>query len=248
MAQTDQDLIDFVSRKMGAGVVGVELTADQYEDALHESKSVFQAYIGQTKVATLQGVSNGGEFDVPTDCEAVVEVSWDSQDSDLYDQFDWAGVELGPLNFGAYGGYRTDGGSGGGYSYLIQALQYREQSKRVLGIDRDWYWDHDKQKLILFPSGRGGRGIGQSAQIRYMVREVDVSKLRSREYMLLRRYMFGECLETLGYIRTKYADVPSAGGTLSLNGDTVLGNGEAIKAEVIEKLKMFRGPTGFFGA
>ena len=246
MAQTDQDIKDYVSRRLGSGVVGVELTDDQLVDAITDSKMFFQTYIGQQKVHKLSGISSGGEYDMPADCDSVVDVAWDIRGSDLYDRFDWAGVELGPLNYGMYGGYRSDGSIGGGYSYLIQAINYRDQAKRVLGLDRDWIWDHAKQKIVLFPSGSEGRGIGTDAEVRYLVKEVDLSLLRPYEYNLLRKYSLGEAMEILGFIRTKYNDLPSASGNISLNGDNLLSKSEEIKMDVLEKLKTLRPPAPFF--
>lgn len=239
--QTDQEIIDYVTRRLGGGVVGVELTNDQMLDCLEDGKAFFQTYLEQTKVHLIQGVNNGGEFDMPNDCDVVVEVVFDVQDATLYDQFDWAGVELGPLNFGMYGGYRSNG-AGGGYSYLMQALQYREQAKRMLGTDRDWIWDRDKRKLILTPTSRGGRGIGNMVEVRYAVNEIDVTLLRPYEYSLLKRWVLAEAMEALGHIRTKYGELPSASGSLSLNGDTMFSNSETIKMNVMDKIKTLRAP------
>ncbi len=246
MAQSEADLTSYCQRKIGAGVVGVELTTDQIDEAIDDSKRVFQEFIGQTKTHEVTGINAGGNFDMPADCEQVVEVSFALNQAGLYDQFNWAGVELGPLSFGIYGGYRIDGsGVGGGYSYLVQALQYREMAKTILGIDRDWYWDYAQRKLVITPTE--GQ-VGTSAFTRYLVSEVDVSLLRSPDYGLMRKYCYAECLETLGMIRTKYSELPSATGTISMNGDTLFANADVLKAEVINRLKLTRQPPGFFAA
>ena len=246
MAKSDTDIKDFCKRKLGYPVVGVELSDDQIGDALEESKEVFQGYIGQQKVHVISGVSAGGAFDMPSDCEDVVDVAFALNASGLFDQFNWAGVELGPLSFGLYGGYNLDGGGvGGGYSYLVQALQYRELAKEVLSVDRDWTWDRAQRKLLIFPTEGD---VGSKALTRYLVDSLDVSLLRSYEYGLLRRYTFAECCETLAQVRTKYADLPSATGTLSLNGDTLFSNAETIKMNVEDKLKLLRAPAPFFAA
>ena len=244
MAQSVADLLAYCQRKLGSGVVGVELTTDQINDAIDDSKRTFQEFIGQTKTHELSGISAGGDFDMPADCESVVDVAFPLNSSGLYDQFNWAGVELGPLSFGLYGGYRIDGtGVGGGYSYLVQAMQYREQAKQILSIDRDWWWDHPRRKLVITPCEGN---VGNAAYTWYLVSDVDVSLLRSADYYLLRRYCYAECQETLGQIRSKYAEMPSATGTITLNGESLLSFAGEEKANIIERLKNQRQPAGFF--
>lgn len=243
MPQNDADITDFIQKKLGAGVVGVELTTDQIDDAIEDAKMEFQALIGQAKQHTLTLGGSGGAYNMPADCLDVVEVRFDINESSLFDQFDWAGVELGPLNFGMYGAYRMDGGGvGGGYSYLVQALQNRELAKDVLSLQRGWYWSYEQKKLHIFPADGE---IGTSAWTRYLVTEVDVTLLRPYEYKLLRRYALAEAMETLGNIRTKYASLPSATGDMSLNGDTMMANAETMKDLLLEKMRRRRKPDGF---
>ncbi len=237
--QSDTQITNFIKRRFGDGVVGVELTADQLDDAIDEAKRWYMSLIGQEKYYILTIDSSGGAHAMPADCQAVTEVSFDTRTATLYDQFDWAGVELGPLNYNT-----TGGGPGGGYSYLVQSMQYREDAKTILGVDRDWYWDVAQQKLILFPSS--GTNIGTKCAVRYLTTSIDVSSLNGYEFNLVRRYAFASAMEILGYIRTKYADVPSAMGTVTLNGDTMLSNADMIKDDCAEKLKALRPPTPAF--
>ena len=73
-----------------------------------------------------------------------------------------------------------------------------------------------------------------------------MAELYQYEYDLVRRYSYAEAMETLGYIRTKFASLPSASGEVTLNGDLLVGNAEGIKLALTEEIKLKRRPAGFF--
>ena len=243
MAQSDAEIRGYIERSLGGGVVTVELTEDQYNDAIFESKMWFMGHIGQMKNKVLQISASGGAFDVADDCLSVAEVYFDKQRDDLFDQFDWAGVELNPLAFGMYGGYYGDSVAGGGYSMLVQSLQYRETARRVLSTDRDWEWDYQAKKLRIYPTNGD---IGTQVFVVYFVDDLDVSKVRPYEYQLIRRFAFASAMETLGYIRTKYSDGPSATGSMTLNGSDLLANSDLIKDTCNQQILTIKPPANFF--
>ena len=237
MAQSDADVKAWVSRRLGASVVNVELTDADYSDGLDDAKRWFSGIIGQLKAyeLTLTGVN---EYDVPADCESVTNVIFDDENSELWNIYDWADVRLSPLSFEAYNrGYGI-----GDLSYITQSLQYQSEAMRTLSADNDWEWDRARQKLVLYPESLTGVS---KAMVYYLVNSLDLSKLNTYEYDLIRRYALGSCMEILGYIRTKYGELPSATGSMSLNGDTLLGNADAIKVDAQERATKLREPAHF---
>lgn len=245
--QTEADIAAYVRRNLGSDVVGVELTADQIDDAIVDAKLWFSSIIGQMKYKEITIPSDGGSVpytDIASDCQNVVEVAFNVNNSDLFDQFDWAGVEMGPMAFGMYGGYSSGGyGSGGGYSYLVQSMQYREQAKRILSSDRDWQWDYASRSLRLSPTTGN---LGSKAAVWYLSGSLNLSDLQTYEYWLVRKWALSESMLILGQIRSKYADLPSATGSITLNGDALKSEGEALKADLMERAKGLRAPAGFF--
>tara|TARA_B100001094_G_scaffold293304_1_gene313082 strand:- start:1084 stop:1806 length:723 start_codon:yes stop_codon:yes gene_type:complete len=237
MAQSDADVKAWVGRRLGASVVSVELTDADYGDGLDDAKRWFSGIIGQLKAykLTLTGVN---EYDVPADCESVTNVIFDDKNSEIWDVYDWADVRLSPLGFGAYNrGYGV-----GDLSYITQSLQYQSEAMRVLSADKDWEWDRARQKLVLYPEGLAGVS---NVMVYYLVSVLDLARLNTYEYDLVRRYALGSCMEILGYIRTKYGELPSATGSMSLNGDTLLSNADVIKSEAQDKATRLREPAHF---
>ena len=238
VVQSTQDIKDFISRSLGEGVVSVEMTDAQLQDAVDSASLLYHQIIGAYEYTTLSVSSGAGEYAMPADCISVAEVYFDISKSGIYESFDWAGVELGPMSFGMYGGYRDGSGAGGGYSYLVQALNYRDQSKRILSVDEDWFWDRERRLLCITPKNSASTTLG----VRYQTSNVDWARVYPHEYGLFRRYALAEAMITLGQIRTKYSTLPSAQGDLSLNGDALKAEADGIKMNLMEQLKQILPP------
>lgn len=238
IAQSNQDIKEYIVRSLGDGVVSVEMTDLQLQDAVDSAAMLYHQIIGVYEFITLSVSSGAGEYTMPADCVSVIEVNFDITKSGIYESFDWAGVELGPMSFGMYGGHRTSGGAGGGYSHLIQALNYRDQSKRILSVDEDWFWDRERRLLCLTPKSSSGTEIG----VRYQTNSVNWASLYPHEYHLFRRFALADAMLTLGQIRSKYSSLPSAQGDLSLNGDALKAEADGIKMNLMEQIKMVRPP------
>ena len=241
--QSAAEIKGFISRNLGAPTVAVELTDDQYDDAISEAKLWFMGLIGQMKNKVLTIQPDGGAFDVAEDCLSVVECHFDIHRAGLFDQFSWAGVELNPLGFGSYGAYGGVGGVGGGYSDIVQSMQYLEQARRILSADRDWEWDWQAKKLRIYPTSGD---IGTNVFVVYLVDEMDLGKVRPYEYRLLRKYALAEAMTILGNVRSKYSDGPSASGTITLNGTDLLANADMIRDTVRDQILALRPPANFF--
>ena len=236
--QSVQDIKDFITRRLGNGVVAVELTDDQLQDAVDSAAMMYHQMIGAYQFTTLT-TTGAGEYQMPASCFVVCEVYFDAARSGLYESFDWAGVELGPMSFGMYGGYRDSSGAGGGYSYLVQAMNYRDQAKRILNVDEDWFWDRERRLLCLT-----GTRENQEIGVKYQTNILDWSALYPSEYHLFRQWALSEAMITLGQIRTKYGSLPSAQGDLSLNGDALKSEADGLQMNLMEKLKTIRPPMG----
>lgn len=229
----ESQIAAYIRRKFGDCVVGVELTIDQIDDAIQDAKWWFASYIGQWDMTTFVTVGTQTEYDVVSEAESVVEVIFPVQGDSLYQIWAWAGV---PYNLADHfyhlGEYLL-------YSDLVSRIQYLELSKKVASADRDWEWDRARRKLIISPNP----GSGYTVAYVYMV-EVDVTKLDQKESKLVRDYAYACAMETLGNIRTKFSDWPSAQGTFTMNGDTLLSNSETLKMNLDEKILTLREPIG----
>lgn len=241
--QTDAELRIWIKRRLGHGVICVELTDEQLDIAIDDAKMFWRAWVGQPKMIllTLTSSTEYAESLIGTDVDCVVEVSFPVSD-DLSRLFSWADVEVNPYTW-VYSGY-------GGYSALVQLMQYREMGQRVVSADLDWEWDRATRSLRIAPppSMWSGGSVGQQIGVVYLSTQVDLRYLSNAEYWLFREYAQCQAMKTLAMIRTKYADKPSATGSFGMDGDGMYANAEAREQELVEKIRQLQSPIGFWAA
>jgi len=240
--QVSSKLKKYIKRRLGEPIVDVELEDDHLEDCIDDATRWWAGIMDQVRLAVLSINPNGGNYSVPDDCQEIVDVYFEEGRDRILDVFDWAGVELAPVGYGSY--FSTPSGA---YSYIQQWQAYLEHGKKVVSVDPDWEYDRYDRILRIYPSGgRDDGSLGNKAAILYQTAQIDLSKLHNYEFDLVRRYALASAMETLGNIRTKYATIASAQGEVSLNGDTLLGNAEALKENLEQKAKGLRRPPTFF--
>lgn len=233
------ELIGWLRRSLGEGVVAVELTDEQVEDAITEAEEYFQMWIGIVKSVDFTTTNDSviPKDAIGDDVDSVVDIIFETR-SGTYDQFfGWADVEFHPLQ-SHYSGQNL-----GGYSTLFQHMQYMEDIQRLLSSDEDWDWDRVRGELILSPSNISS---GRKIRIFYLSRNMDYSKLQTYEWRLFKEYTLAKGMKKLSMPRTKYSDKPSATGSFAMDGDILWANAEAIESSVEEKIGKMQRPIGFF--
>ena len=232
---TDATLRTWIKQRLGDGVVCVELTDDQLDNSIRSARDFWRAHVGQPKMVFLNttGTSEIAEADIAADIDNVVEVTYPVSD-DLTRLFSWADVEVNPYTW-VYTGY-------GGYSALLQLMQYRKFGRSMVSADLDWEWDRARRCLILMPPPDANQRVG----VVYLSTQVDMLRLTNYEQWLFKEYAQTQAMKTLAMIRTKYADKPSATGSIAMDGDGMYANAEAREQELVEKIRQFQAPVGFW--
>jgi len=227
---------EWICRRLGKGVVGVELKDDQVDDAVIEAKQWWQMWVGQAKsvLITMPGGTEVPEASIATDIDSVVDVVFEISGNSFADYFSWADVELNV--------YSWLGQGGGGYSELVQYMQYREMAKSLVAADNDWDWDRARRVLTVTPEQAAGKKI----MVTYLSTEMDMAYVTNYEMDVFRKYALAQAMKTLAMIRMKYSGKPSATGEFSMDGDALWANAEAIEAEVEEKMRNLQEPVGFW--
>ena len=128
MRLTEAQVREWIKRRLGCGVVGVELTDDQLDDSIDDAKIWWQMWIGQMKstLLTLTGKYEYDDTDIASDVDSIVDVIFENSGAPFYKIFSWADVELNPFTY-VYAGT-------GGYSELVQYLQYREMGQQIVSV------------------------------------------------------------------------------------------------------------------
>lgn len=238
MRFTEAQVKEWICRRLGKGVVNVELTDDQVDDALRDAKEWWQMWVGQAKsvLFTLTGGTEYGESLIADDIDSVVDVVFEVESESFEHLFSWADVEVNPYT------WLYSCGEPGGFSALVQYMQYREMSRMITSSDKEWDWDRARRTLVVTPEPDAGSRV----LVTYISTTVNMSYLTNYEMRVFRNYALAQAMKTLAAIRMKYSGKPSSTGEFSMDGDAMWANGEALEQDMEEKMRQLQEPVGFF--
>jgi hypothetical protein len=236
---TISELKDYVRRKLGDTIIQVELDDAQLQDVIEDTLIWFSGRRGIRSIERLELSFDRTEYPLPPYVLRVLQVYFFTRDILFKDEFGFtfgvpylaAGMHPGtPIMFQP---------SRFSYSSLIQWLQHIETMRRVLGIELNWDYDEDRNVLCIYPLGQ------QSSPFCFYEYHVKLTEenfdaymsRRPFEYDLVRKYAVACAKETLGHIRRKYGNIPTASGELSLDGDSLLSEAREEKEKLEEIMK-----------
>ena len=206
----EKSLKSWILRRLGSPILKVELTEDHLSDAVSEGRRWFAAKKGVERQTMINLYAGQVEYDVPPDCDAVIDVSFQVSPLDISLIFapNIIADEKIPYNVFAAPS------SVGLYSSFVQSLQYVEMAKKVLNADHNWIFFPYKKKLLVLPDPKGG-GL---ALVEYKSSFNTIEQLPERDHDLVKRFALAWARRDLGEIRSKYDSFPTAQGQTRLNG------------------------------
>jgi hypothetical protein len=225
-AKTDDDHWAYTLRKLGSGVIDIELTDDHKVDCLDDAKRWYAERIGFIKYIQLPLIPGQSEYFLSSD---IIEVF------DLWlPSFQLPTLDVDSFSFtyftSLFGAWTSPQQAPMPYSDLVQRLQYLETIGRIFSTDRDWDWQPELRKLVIAPPPRAG-GLGtmiSNAIVKAGSSEVDVRKLDPRYHDYFRRRLLIEAMYTLGNIRETYDAYPTVGGDRTMNGAALIQRADAM--------------------
>lgn len=241
LGMTEEEVKAYVKRRLGDGVVGVELTDAQMDDILRATKRWFVARCAIKTVSNLTVSTDVSEYVLDNQIVDVYEVYFPKSNLTSFDKSDDFSYVNGFYLGSMFGGQSQEGYRFNQlpYSDLVQRLQYLETAQRIWGADAQWEYDSRTRTLRIMPSPPvSGTAviIGNSAN-------VQTTSLDPEDEDLFLRWATAEAKEVLGQIRSKYDSVPTAGGDRSLNGDTLFTQAEMEKEALSNEVMNRKMPT-----
>lgn len=246
---SEETLVPWILRYLGAPWVKVELTEDAIKDAIEEARRWFTAKKGFRRLMFWDVVSGVSEYVLPPDVEVVLDVAFASGGGATAEQIASAGFGPGYGTVDIFGGlvvsgtgleitaYSITGGSTGGIgplSSMTMALQNLEMFSRVFSSELDWR--QDGRVLRLFPVR--GYPTGKLF-LEYKSNMLTIEQLSERDHDLVKRYALMACKKRVGRVRSKYpGGFPTAQGNADLDGATLLDEArmeeEKLEIEIFE--------------
>lgn len=236
-ARANNAIAEWIKRKLGCDVIGVELTDDQIDDAIADAREYWMQWVGRVRMVELSVSSTTREYpaaSLGSDVDSVVDVYFSINNSGWTDVYGWADVEVNPFQL-TYEGR-------GGYSGFAQYMMYRDDARKLMSVDRDWEWDKSRRMLILSPRNADISTV----MVAYLSRCFDYDYLNSYEWKLFKDYALMSAMKTLATIRMKFPEKVSATGTFTMDGDSMWANAEAMEMRIEEKMRLMQRPVGIF--
>jgi len=225
MAMTEGEIKSYVLRRLGSGVIDVELTPEHMEDVIADTKRWFGFRLGQKRIVQIPLTTATNVYILDPDVTEVLQVFLPTAHFPAVDTDDFSYTYS--LLFGQW---RSPGASPMPYSDLVQRLQYLSMSKKIFSADREWNYNRDTRELLIMP---------RPSIVGNMLIEVWTSMIDTREFgpedeNLFLRYSLAQAKEFLGEIRSKWDSMPMVGGDKGLNGEKLLEDAARMK-EQLEK-------------
>jgi len=245
---SEEGLISWILRYLGAPFVKVELGEDHIRDAIEDARRWFASKKGVRKFVFFDVVQGVSEYVLPHDVEVVLDVAFMGGSALTSEQIASAGFGPGYGAVDLMGGLAVTGtglsinaysvGRGsaeiGPLSSLTIGIQNVDQFSRVFSSELDWR--QDGRVLRLFPTR--GYPTGQIL-LECKLNQVVIEQLPERDHEILKRYAVVGCKKRLGRIRSKYpGGFPGAQNSFDLDGSALLDEArteeEQLNIEIME--------------
>lgn len=222
----EEQLRDWILRHMGAPMIKVELTKESLCDAIEDAKRWFAAKKGIVRMCPIPVIDGLTEYCLNDDVDTVLDVIFSVSPMDISLIFSPFILQDDKVPYDTF----AAPSSAGLYSSFVQTLQYVQTAKRILGADPDWR--QEGRKLFVFPLPKNAATM----VIEYKTKIFDIQELSERDHDILKRYALARAEITVAKIQSKYDAFPTAQGSASLNGLSMLDNArldiEALNQEI----------------
>lgn len=233
------ELKQWILRRLGGGLVSVELCESNLDDALDSAVRWFAAKKGVMKYKDMTFYSGINAYDLDCEVDTVLEVRFPSGPMDLSLIFSPYILADEKIPYDVFAAPQ----SAGLYSSYTQSLQYIEHAKRLLNADEDWR--QEDRTLYLFPVPRASGIIN----IIYKSNDLKVEQLNQRDFDLVRRYALAWAKHDLGRVRSKFpGGYPGAQGSVRMDGESLLNEARTDMAALDNEIAQSGFPMMFMTA
>jgi len=228
--KTKDEWWGYALRKLGSGIIDVELTNEQKIDCLDDTDRWFAERVGFIQYSQLPIIPGQSNYFLSSN---VIEVF------DLWlPSFQLPTLDVDSFSFtyftSLFGAWTSPQQAPMPYSDLVQRLQYLETIGRIFSTDRDWDWQPELRRLVISPPPRAG-GLGTmvaSAIIKAGSATIYPEQLDPRKGDFYRRKLLIEAMRTLGNIRSTYDAYPTVGGERSMNGGALIQRADTLETKL----------------
>lgn len=231
----EEDLGQWILRRLGAPFFTVELTRDHLDDAVEMARRWFAAKKGVRAFMMVPFTGGVTEYNLDEKVDTVLDVVFPANKADISMVFSPYILQDEKIPYDVFAAPN----SAGLYSTFTQTLQYVEMAKKVIGADPDWQQDGRILRIFPIPQDNG------VMRIDYKSHEFALDQLPERDHDMVKRYALACAKRDLGEIRGKYTEFASAQGSTPLNGAQLKQEASAEIESLNQEILKSGYPLGF---
>ena len=225
---TREEIIKEIKADLGHPTIKVEIDEDVWDVLLAKTIRWFKAKKGLIATTTIPLIDGSNRYDWPVDAYAITDVILPRR-SDINDIVSLGFFDIIPASY-VIGGSSVPGGMRIDMSAYVMLLQSLEMRRRIFSSEPDWYVeDHPTRKIIIaIKASNVVYSVNTSPLhmiVKYKKTTLEVTDLLGRDEDLFYRYMLAKTKVMLGTIRSKFSTYPTAGGSVTMDGDSLKNEG-----------------------
>lgn len=236
---TEEELSQWILRRLGGGVLKVELCLAHIHDAIGEAKRWFSARKGAREMITIPALSGVVEYELPDRVDTVLDVAFGQSKIDLSLVFSPFTLLEEKVPYDVF----ASGASGGLYSSYVQSMQYIEMAKRILSAELEWRQERTGSRNLLYIAPVPAHAMTLLLDTKCSC--VNIQQLSERDHDLIKRYAFAFAMRDLGEIRSKFGEFPGAQGSTPINGADQIQRALDMMDKLDEEIIATAGPVGW---
>jgi len=230
MSLTKESLIQEIKIDLGEPTVKVEIDDLVWDTIINKAMRWFKAKKGHIVYKLEPIVQSKQEYDWPVDATTVTDVVL-PQYSDLANILTLGLLDIVPADF-VIGSTTRSSRMRVQVSEYVQILQQLKMMRQVFSADPGYYiLDHPIRKVVLTQKNDSYQTtlVGLKMAIFYKKDTLNIEDFVGRDEDFIYRFCLAKAKMILGTIRSKYSTYPTAGGTITMDGDQ-------LKSEAKEEL------------
>jgi len=245
---TRDTALAWAKRRLGCGVTVLEITDEHVGDAFDDAVRWWISKKGLKRTAATNVATGIQEYTMPDDVDEVLQVWFPGVQIDIIaavNPFAFIDVDQLPVAYQSITG--VPGGSF--FGTFHQILAHAETARRVMGSEPAWEYQKETNTLRIFPRNHASGTVLARYASNTLTSDTEdddfCKKITVRDRDIILRYTLAMLKETLGRIRSKYTEWPAAGGSKSMDGDTLLTESQTEVQNLNEELIGLSDPVPF---
>lgn len=227
---TRAEIINEIKVDLGFPTIKVELDDSVWDALFSKSLRWFKAKKGLIACTTVPLQDGKNHYDWPAEAYAITDVILPRR-TDISDILTLGFFDIIPAAM-ILGGSSAPAGLTIDSSAYVMTLQTLEMRRRIFSTEPDWYViDYPEKKIVIAVRAANVVYSINTTPLHMIVfykkHNVDVTDFLGRDEELFYRYMLAKAKIVLGTIRSKYSTYPTAGGSVTMDGDAMKQEGFA---------------------